>query len=135
MRLRAARRAAVEQRSQAPRYLGVTTFAEAAHIDANRFGRWRIHGPIWVPNPTVFLGEQHRPGWTKRCAREFYQGMPPYHCPVTIEYLDATQMCERHEMSDEILWACIADDKTIDEPAMWLDGVPGWLPPLGSERN
>lgn len=129
MRAIASRRDKVERHSIAPRYIGVTAFAECARTDVATFSRWVIHGPIWIPNPAVSLGAQHRSGWTKATAREWYQGMPRYLCPATIEYLSTTQMCERLRMTPETLWACI-EDGTVDEPAMWLDGsTPGWLPP------
>lgn len=129
MRAIASRRDRVEQRSIAPRYIGVTAFAERARVEVADFGRWHIHGPIWVPSPAVSLGSQHRSGWTKSTAGEWYRGMPPYLCPATMEYLSTTQMCERLHMTPDTLWACI-EDCTVNEPAMWLDGTPGWLPPL-----
>ncbi|WP_280448466.1 hypothetical protein [Nocardia brasiliensis] len=98
-------------------------------MDVATLARWHRQGPVWIPNPTVLLGSQRRGGWTALCAREWYQGMPPYDCPTSIEYLDTTGMCELQRMTPETLWACIVDG-TVDEPAMWLDGKPGWLAPL-----
>lgn len=129
MRAMALRRAMIEHRSKAPRFVGVTAFAEIANVEVALFGKWHLHGPIWVPGPAVCLGAQRRSGWTVRTAREWWQGMPRYVCPTTIEYLDTSQICERQHMTAHTLWACIQDG-TAAEPAMWLDGTPGWLPPL-----
>ncbi|PXX59670.1 hypothetical protein DFR70_11152 [Nocardia tenerifensis] len=125
----ALRRATVERRSKAPRYIGVTAFAEIANVPVATFGRWYNKGLVWIPSPAVCLGAQRRPGWSTRTAREWWQGMDRYVCPAAIEYLDTTQMCQRHHPTPDTLWARI-ERGAIPEPSIWLDDVPGWLPPF-----
>lgn len=134
MRPRTTSKMAIERKSKAPRYLGLSSFALRADVDLARLTRWRHEGPVWVPNPDVHLGEQLRPGWSPECADEYTPWMPPYDRAEAVAYLDTTQMCTRLYMSYEVLWLCIVEDRSVREPDIWVDDNPGWLPTLGSDR-
>ncbi|MFI6173856.1 hypothetical protein ACIBCN_44290 [Nocardia sp. NPDC051052] len=114
----------------------MTTFAIRADVDLARLTRWRHNGPVWVPGADVHLGERKLPGWSAECTDWYWPWMPPYERPEPVAYLDTTQMCARLHMTYEVLWACIADDKTLPEPAIWVDDNPGWpVPPQPSKED
>ncbi|MEU4340148.1 hypothetical protein AB0H00_02585 [Nocardia sp. NPDC023852] len=128
MRTRTNHRLTAERRSAAPRYIGLTEFANYASVDHRSLSRWRQHGPVWVPGPDVVLGEQERPGWTVECAEDWSPSVRPYVRAEPDVYLDTAQMKARHHLSYEVLWICIVVDKSLPMPAIWVDDKPGWHP-------
>ena len=122
----------VESASVAPRFLSITEFATRKGVTTQQLNRWMRTGSVWVPTPAVVLGEIERPGWEEEVVDSWERGALGVERPKPQRYLNTTQMCERWHVTPEMLWACIAEDKSARGPDMWLvHGLktdPGWLP-------
>ncbi|MEV0367488.1 hypothetical protein [Nocardia fusca] len=122
-------RTEAERRSTAPRFVGVTAFADIAGVAPADLSRWRRQGPVWVPTPDVLLGEISRPGWDAELAKSWTPEEQPYPRPDPVQYWDLPEMQRRHAgMRAELLWTCLVVDGTIRWPDVWVDSHAGWLP-------
>lgn len=117
------------RRSTAPRYIGVTAFADLASVPSADLSRWRRRGPVWVPTPDVLLGESARPGWDVEVAKCWTRDAVPYQRPDPVQYWDIAEMQRRYRgLRGELLWVCLVEDGTVRWPDVWVDSRPGWLP-------
>ncbi|NNH74505.1 hypothetical protein HLB23_32445 [Nocardia uniformis] len=111
-------------------FLGLRRFANEANIPYDRLRRWRLNGPVWIPDPVVAVGRW--PGWPLPLIRSWTpdtiagSGPVPLRWPQpTIEYADTTSMCRRYRVASAGLWSRIRDGE-IPAPDVWVDDRPGW---------
>lgn len=120
----------IARESDAPRYVGWAYFSKLTGFDSRHLSYWLRAGTVWVPTPTVLLGEQGRPGWEPEILRAWEPGLTGVERSEPVRYLSGCQLRRRYGMSDDLLWICVAEDRTLPMPAIWLDGKPGWADPI-----
>lgn len=119
----------IARESDAPRYFGLRKLSELSGFDTRTLARWLHNGTVWIPTPTVLLGEQERPGWELDILRDWKPGLTGVERLKPVQYLSMHQMRRRYGMTEELLLVCVAEDHSLSMPAMWLDGKPGWVTP------
>ncbi|PXX53958.1 hypothetical protein DFR70_12679 [Nocardia tenerifensis] len=85
---------------------------------------WKTGGRM--PSPDIMVGR--RGGWSLPCAQYWKQlefGLFPR--PACLHTVTIGTIAAQYEVQWWQVWNRI-EVGVIDEPAVWLDGQPGWLP-------
>ncbi|WP_432919830.1 hypothetical protein [Nocardia sp. CA-290969] len=125
-------RAFAEKRSDAPRFVGVTDFADITGERTQQLTRWRRTGRVWVPTPAILLGETERAGWEPEVAKAWRRGLTGVDRPEPVRYLSITEMVAIWHLPRALLWEAILVRESIPPPAIWLTtrgtADAGWSP-------